>query len=55
VQAAIAAATERRRQTVQGVHLLWALLRDDASPAVAWLARYGGDVGVVRAEIERAM
>ena len=55
VQAANTAATERRRQLVQGLHLLYALLRAEDGAAAGLLARYGGSAATVVAELEKAM
>lgn len=53
MQAAIGFAVERRRQSVQPLHLLHALLLDREGTAVKWLTKYGGDVSKVLSEIEK--
>ena len=55
IQAAIALATERRRETVQGLHLLYALTRAGHGTAADLLARYGGNAAILNQELERAM
>jgi hypothetical protein len=55
VQAAIALATERRRETVRGVHLLHALTRDENGTAAAILARYGSSAAFVNAKLQEAV
>jgi hypothetical protein len=55
MEAAIAAATERRRDVVTRFHLLYALTRAEHGPAAALLARYGSSAAAVNAELERAL
>ena len=55
IEATIAIATERRRQTVHGLHLLHALTRTDDGPAGELLARYGSSTAKVRELLERAI
>ncbi len=55
IQAAIALATERRRETVQGVHLLAALTQDAKGAAANLLAGYGSSAATLNAELERAL
>ena len=55
VQAAIASATERRREMVHGLHLLYALTRTENGPAGDWLARYGSSAAAVNTELQRAL
>ena len=55
VRAAVAFATDLRRASVQGLHLLWALLRDHDGPAAGLLARYGSSAAVVTARLERSL
>lgn len=53
IEAAIALVTARRRDMVYGHHLLLILTRGHG-PAVKLLARYGGDVGSLNAELKKA-
>jgi hypothetical protein len=55
VQAAIAAATQRRREGVGPHHLLYALLRTDHGVAADLLARYGANAATLSAEMERSL
>lgn len=55
IQAAISFATERRRETVGGHHLLYALLRAEHGAAADLLARYGSSAAIVNAELERSL
>ena len=55
IQAAIAIATERRRNLVTGLHLLHALARADDGVVANLLARYGSSAEVLRAELQRAL
>jgi hypothetical protein len=55
IQTAIAIATERRRETVHGLHLLYALMHTDASAAADLLVRYGSSAAILNAELERAL
>jgi ATP-dependent Clp protease ATP-binding subunit ClpA len=55
IQAAITIATERRRETVGGHHLLYALTRTGDGVAADLLAHYGSSAAIVNAELERAL
>jgi hypothetical protein len=55
IQAAIAIATERRRETVQGIHLLYVLMQTGRSEASDLLTRYGSSAAILNAELERAV
>jgi ATP-dependent Clp protease ATP-binding subunit ClpA len=55
IQAAIASATERRRKNVNGIHLLYALTREENGPAGDWLARYGSSAAALNTELQRAL
>ena len=55
MQAAIASATARRRETVQGVHLLYALTQDANGPAARLLAEYGSSAAMLNAALERSL
>jgi hypothetical protein len=55
IQTAIAAATERRRTTMHGLHVLYALTRSGNGPAVEWLERYGGSAASLTTQLERSM
>jgi ATPases with chaperone activity, ATP-binding subunit len=55
IQAAIAIATERRRETVHGLHLLSALTRAEHGAVADLLARYGSSAGIVNAGLEGAL
>jgi hypothetical protein len=53
VESAIAAATERRRDEVDGVHLLYALLRGGKGPAAGLLVRHGADPAALSVVLEQ--
>jgi ATP-dependent Clp protease ATP-binding subunit ClpA len=53
VDYAIARATERRHEHVNGLHLLYALMQAEHGVAAETLARYGADVAKVRDQLER--
>lgn len=53
IEAAVALVTARRRDMVHGHHLLLILTRGHG-PAVKLLARYGGNVGSLNAELKKA-
>jgi hypothetical protein len=55
IDAAIAIATERRRETVNGLHLLYALTRDGRGVAADLLTQYGSSAALVNAQLERAV
>lgn len=55
MQLAIAAASERRREMVQGIHLLYALTQASDGPAAELLARYGSSSTMLKTELERGM
>jgi hypothetical protein len=55
IEAAIAIATERRRQTVNGLFLLCALTRAEHGAAADLLARYGSSAATVNVELERVL
>jgi hypothetical protein len=55
MHAGIAAATKRRRELVQGIHLLYALTQGGDGPAAELLARYGSSSTMLRPELERGM
>jgi hypothetical protein len=52
---AIATATERRREVVNGLHLLYALTRAEHGAAAELLGRYGSSAAIVIATLERAL
>jgi hypothetical protein len=53
LQAATAVAAERRREEVEGQHLLYALTRAGQGVAADLLARYGSSAGALNAELEK--
>ena len=55
IQAATAIATERRSETVNGLHLLYALAREGRGTAADLLAHYGSSAAILNAELERAL
>ncbi len=55
IQAAIAIATERRRETVHGLHLLYALTQADHGAVADLLTHYGSSAAMVNAELEGAL
>jgi ATP-dependent Clp protease ATP-binding subunit ClpC len=55
MQAAIGAATERRRQMLTTVHVLYVLMLTDDGVAAELLTRYGANVGKLRAEMEGSL
>jgi hypothetical protein len=55
VQAAIASATGRRRETVNGLHLLHALTQDAQGPAARLLTQYGANPTTCREEVARML
>ncbi|AHG92737.1 Clp domain protein (plasmid) [Gemmatirosa kalamazoonensis] len=55
VDAAVATAVARRREQVQGLHLLHALTRAERSTAAELLARYGSSAEKLREELEKGM
>ena len=55
IQAAIAIATERRRDAVQGLHLLYALTQTDHGAVADLLAHYGSSAVIVNAELKSAL
>ncbi|MGH7638752.1 MAG: Clp protease N-terminal domain-containing protein [Gemmatimonadaceae bacterium] len=52
IDAAIAAATERREELVNVMHVTRELLRDERGPACELLRRYGGDASKLIAQLE---
>jgi hypothetical protein len=55
IQAAVAIATERRREAVHGLHLLFALTQSERGAAADLLARYGSSAARLNAELRRAV
>ena len=55
IEAALAIATERRRETVGGLHLLYALTRGGEGAAAELLTRYGSSTAILNAELERGL
>ena len=55
IQAAIAIATERRRETATGLHLLYALTQAEHGAVPDLLAHYGSSAAIVNAELESAL
>ena len=55
IQAARALATERRREMVQGLHLLYALTNGPDGAVAALLARYGSSAAMLNAKLEGAL
>jgi hypothetical protein len=55
VAAAIAIAAERRRETVQGIHVLYALTQADHAAVADLLLHYGSSAATVNAKVERAL
>jgi hypothetical protein len=55
IRAAIAIATERRRETVEGSHLLYALTKDEDGAVAELLARYGSSAELLNAALEGAL
>lgn len=53
LEAATALAVQRRRNDVNGLQLLWALLQAEQSVAVELLVRFGGDVAKLRESLAR--
>jgi hypothetical protein len=55
IQAAIAIATEKRRETLQGLHLLYALTQDERGPLAELLARYGSSAATLKGKMESSL
>lgn len=55
IKAAIAAATERGRETLQGLHLLYALAQDEHGPLGQQLARYGSSAAILKGKLESSL
>jgi len=55
IEAAIAVVTERRRETVHGLHLLYALTQADDGPTAVLLAKYESSAARLNVELERAI
>jgi len=55
IEAAIAIAAERRREEVEGLHLLYALTRHGRGAVAELLARYGASVAVLNTKLERGL
>ena len=55
MKAAIAVAREKRRDQLQGLHLLFALTHDEHGALAELLARYGSSVASLRDKIERSL
>ena len=55
VKAATDLATARRRETVEGTHLLYALVQDESGPLAKLLTRYGGSAATLRSRLERGI
>ena len=52
IKAAIAVATERGRESLQGLHLLYVLTEDEHGPLAELLARYGSSAAILRGKME---
>jgi hypothetical protein len=55
LQAAVAAAAERQRESVTGLHLLYALVQADDGTAADLLARFGSSAEMLRSALERSL
>jgi hypothetical protein len=55
IREATAIATERRRETVRGIHLLHALTKREDGPVAALLTRYGSSAAMLKAALEPAL
>ncbi|MBV9880534.1 MAG: hypothetical protein JO180_08555 [Gemmatirosa sp.] len=55
LDAATAFATERRSETVQGLHVLWGLTRAPDGPVAELLARYGSSVATLGTALTNAL
>jgi hypothetical protein len=55
IQSAIAFATARRRSTMHGLHVLYALIQSEQGPVAELLTRYGSSAAALKAELERAV
>jgi hypothetical protein len=55
LEIAISVATERRSETVDGLHLLLALTARHRGPVADLLTRYGASASTIRAELERGL
>jgi ATP-dependent Clp protease ATP-binding subunit ClpA len=55
IQAARALATERRREMVQGLHLLYALTNTPDGAAAELLTQYGSSAAMLNAKLEGAL
>jgi ATP-dependent Clp protease ATP-binding subunit ClpA len=55
IREAIAIATARRRETVQGLHLLYALTKAPDGAVAALLTRYGSSAVTLNAKLEGAL
>jgi ATP-dependent Clp protease ATP-binding subunit ClpA len=55
IKAAIAIATEKRRETLQGLHLLYVLLQDEHGPLAEMLAHYGSNVATLKDKMESSL
>jgi hypothetical protein len=55
INAAIAVATEKHREQLQGLHLLYALTQDDHGPLASLLARYGSSAATLKDKMESSL
>lgn len=55
IEAAIAIATERRREAVQALHLVYALTQSGEGAVAELLARYGSSASMLNSEMERML
>jgi hypothetical protein len=55
IRDAVAIATERRRDAVTGLHLLYALTRSGEGVAAQLVERYGGSIGQLNTALERVL
>lgn len=55
IKAAIAVATEKGRDSLQGLHLLYALTKNEHGPLAELLARYGSSAAILKGKVERSL
>jgi hypothetical protein len=55
IKAAIAVATEKRRETLQGLHVLYALTQDEHGPLAELLALYGSSAAILKGKLESSL
>jgi hypothetical protein len=55
IKVAIAVATEKGRETLQGLHLLYALAQDEHGPLAELLALYGSSAAILKGKLESSL